>query len=200
MPMAKYIAPAPINLPNREWPSRTITKSPIWTSVDLRDGNQALPNPMNPEQKLEYFQMLCGIGFREIEIGFPSASQEDFDFTRKLIEENLIPENVTIMVLTQCRPHLIERTFEAIKGAQWVIFHAYCATSELHMTHVFKMTRESTLEMIVHAIRKIRALADEMPETDVRLEFSPEEFTDTDPEFALQVCEAVFETWGKATA
>ena len=189
----KYVAPAPVNLSDRKWPSRVITKSPIWTSVDLRDGNQALPNPMNPTQKLKYFQMLCDIGFKEIEIGFPSASQEDFDFTQKLAEEGIVPEDATIMVLTQCRPHLIARTFEAIRGAKRVIFHAYCATSELHMTRVFKMTRESTLEMIVLAIRQIRALAKEMPETDVRLEFSPEEFTDSEFEFALQACEAGFE-------
>ncbi len=188
-----------INLTDRQWPARTIVKSPQWCSVDLRDGNQALPNPLNPEQKLEYFKMLCEIGFKHIEVSFPSASQDDFDFTYGLVEKNLIPDDVFIMVLTQCRPHLIERTFESIQGIKQGIFHAYCAASDLHLQQVFDLTREQTIEMVVAAVKQIREQIEAMPESDIRLEFSPEEYTDTDFEFALALCEAVFETWGQAT-
>ncbi|MDD3276646.1 MAG: 2-isopropylmalate synthase, partial [Kiritimatiellales bacterium] len=183
----------------RQWPSRTLAISPVWCSVDLRDGNQALPNPMDPDQKLEYFQMLCRIGFKEIEAGFPSASQDDFDFFRCLIEENHIPDDVFIMGLTQCRPHLIDRTFEAFKGVKKGIVHAYIATSELHMTKVFGTDQKGTLKSAVEATRRIRELADTMPESDIRYEFSPEEFTDTDLPFCLEMCKAVYDAWGKAT-
>jgi 2-isopropylmalate synthase len=199
MKTPKYKAPASFDMPNRQWPARTLTASPAWCSVDLRDGNQALPNPMDPDQKLEYFQMLCQIGFKEIEAGFPSASQDDFDFFRCLIEENHIPDDVFIMGLTQCRPHLIERTFEALKGVKKGIVHAYIATSELHMTKVFGTDQQGTLKSAVEATRQIRQLADAMPESDIRFEFSPEEFTDTDLPFCLKMCTAVFEAWGKAT-
>ena len=138
--VAKYAQPKPFDYPERQWPSRSITKSPIWASVDLRDGNQALPNPLNPRQKLEYFKLLCQIGFKNIEVAFPSASQDDFDFTRRLIDEDLIPDDVFIMALTQCRDHLIERTFEAINGIRQAIFHAYLATSDLHIRQVFDLT------------------------------------------------------------
>lgn len=195
----KYKAPEMIDLPNRKWPAKTVTQCPQWCSVDLRDGNQALPDPMNPDQKLEYFKLLCDIGFKQIEIAFPSASQDDFDFTRRLIEENLIPDDVFIMGLVQCRPHLIERTFEAFKGARQAIVHAYIAPSELHMSQVFGMTKQQTLETAVASTKQIRELADSMPESDIRYQFSPEEFTDTDLEFSLELCEAVFEAWGKAT-
>ena len=196
----KYIAPPAIDLPDRRWPGRTIEKSPIWCSVDLRDGNQALPNPLEPEQKLEYFNLLSEIGFKQIEVAFPSASQDDFDFTRRLIEEGHIGDDVFIMGLTQCRPHLIERTLEAMRGIGRGIVHAYCATSELHMRQVFALSRRETLEMVTESIRQIRQLADGMGESDLRLEFSPEEFTDTDLDYALEVCEAAFEAWGKASA
>ncbi len=195
----KYAPPAPVSLSERRWPSRTITRAPAWCSVDLRDGNQALPNPMTPAQKLEYFEMLCRIGFKHIEVSFPSASKDDFDFTRRLIEEHRIPDDIFIMVLTQCRPHLIDRTFESLKGIPRAIMHLYCATSELHMSQVFGMTPKQTLKMIVASVRQTRRLCDTAPESDIRLEFSPEEFTDTDPAFALEVCEAVFKAWGKAT-
>lgn len=195
----KYAPPPPVVLENRRWPGKTLTRAPAWCSVDLRDGNQALPNPLHPEQKLEYFRMLCGIGFKEIEIAFPSASQDDFDFTRRLIEEGHIPDDVFIMGLTQCRAHLIERTFEAFAGVRKAIVHAYIATSGLHMRQVFHMTRDETLAAAVRATEQIRALADTMPESDIRYQFSPEEFTDTDPAFALEICEAIFEAWGKAT-
>ena len=195
----KYRIPQAFDMPNRQWPARTLAVSPDWCSVDLRDGNQALPNPMDPDQKLEYFQMLCRIGFKEIEAGFPSASQDDFDFFRCLIEENHIPDDVFIMGLTQCRPHLIDRTFEAFKGVQKGIIHAYIATSELHMTKVLGTGREGTRDSAGGAPRRIRTLADAMPESDIRYEFSPEEFTDTDLPFCLEMCIAVYEAWGRAT-
>ncbi len=199
MSVPKYKIPEMIDLPDRQWPSKSITAAPQWCSVDLRDGNQALPDPMDPEQKFEYFQMLCELGFKHIEIGFPSASQDEFNFFRRLIEEDLIPDDVFIMGLTQSRPHLIERTLEAFKGCKRGIVHAYIAPSDLHMRQVFGMEREQLVEMAVAATTQIRTLADAMPESDLRYEFSPEEFTDTDLDFTLELCEAVFAAWGKAT-
>ena len=199
MKTPKYKIPQAIEMPNRQWPARTLTESPVWCSVDLRDGNQALPNPMTPEQKLEYFQLLCSIGFKQIEAGFPSASQDDFDFFRCLIEDGHIPDDVFIMGLTQCRPHLIDRTFEAFKGVKKGIVHAYIASSDLHMKQVFGMDQQGTLKAAVDATRQIRELANAMPESDIRYEFSPEEFTDTDPQFCLELCKAVYDAWGKAT-
>src|SRR6056297_2636981 len=137
----KYRIPAMVELPDRQWPSKSIAQSPQWCSVDLRDGNQALPDPMNPEQKKEYFQLLCDIGFKQIEVAFPSASKADFDFTHGLVENDLIPDDVFIMGLTQCRPHLIERTFEALKGVKHGIVHAYLAPSDLHRSQVFGLSR-----------------------------------------------------------
>ena len=195
----KYSNPPGIDLPDRRWPARTITSSPQWCSVDLRDGNQALPNPLGPAAKLEYFQMLCRIGFKQIEVAFPSASQDDFEFTRRLIEEGRIPDDVLIMGLTQCRSHLIERTFEALAGIPQAIVHLYCPTSDLHIEQVLHLTREGAKDMVVRSIRQARELSDAAC-GDIRLEFSPEEFTDTSFEFALELCEAVVETWGKATA
>jgi 2-isopropylmalate synthase len=195
----KYPNPAPIDLPDRTWPARQLTTAPQWCSVDLRDGNQALPNPMSPAAKLEYFRLLAGIGFKHIEVAFPSASQDDFDFTRRLIEEDHIPRDVFIMGLTQCRPHLIERTFEAFRGIQRGIVHLYVATSELHMKQVFNLDHKATIDMAVRAVSQARQLADAQGDSDIRLEFSPEEFTDTDIDFAVEVCQAVFEAWGKAT-
>ncbi len=199
MSVPKYKIPEMIDLPDRRWPAKSITHSPQWCSVDLRDGNQALPDPMDPDQKLEYFKMLCDIGFKHIEAGFPSASQEDFDFFRRLIEENHIPDDVFIMGLTQCRPHLIDRTLEAFKGLKRGIVHAYIAPSDLHMMQVFGLDRKTTIERAVASTRQIRELADTMPESDIRYEFSPEEFTDSDLGFSLEICETVFEAWGKAT-
>jgi 2-isopropylmalate synthase len=200
MSVPKYRIPEMIDLPDRQWPTKSIARSPQWCSVDLRDGNQALPDPMDPEQKLEYFQLLCRIGFKQIEVGFPSASQDEFDFFRKLIEEDLIPGDVFIMGLTQSRPHLIERTLEAFKGCKQGIVHAYIAPSDLHMKQVFGMNREQLVETAVAATKQIRELADRMPESDIRYEFSPEEFTDTDVDFSIELCEAVFNAWDKATA
>ena len=199
MTTPKYKIPEMIDLPDRQWPSKSVTTSPMWCSVDMRDGNQALPDPMDPEQKLEYFKMLCDIGFKHIEVGFPSASQDEFDFFRKLIEEDLIPDDVFIMGLTQSRPHLIERTLEAFQGCKRGIVHAYIAPSDLHMKQVFGMERDQLIETAVAATKQIRALADQMPESDIRYEFSPEEFTDTDVDFSVELCEAVFAAWGKAT-
>ncbi|HEY5621120.1 MAG TPA: 2-isopropylmalate synthase [Pontiella sp.] len=199
MSVPKYRIPEMIDLPDRQWPSKSIARSPQWCSVDLRDGNQALPDPMDPDQKLEYFQLLCDIGFKQIEVGFPSASQDEFDFFRKLIEEDLIPDDVFIMGLTQSRPHLIERTLEAFKGCRQGIIHAYIAPSDLHMKQVFGMNREQLIETAVAATKQIRELADQMPESDIRYEFSPEEFTDTDVDFSIELCEAVFNAWGKAS-
>ena len=199
MSVPKYKIPEMIDLPDRQWPTKSITTSPQWCSVDMRDGNQALPDPMDPDQKLEYFKMLCDIGFKHIEVGFPSASKDEFDFFRRLIEEDLIPDDVFIMGLTQCRPHLIERTLEAFKGCKQGIVHAYIAPSELHMAQVFGLDRAQTVERVVAATKQIRALADAMPESDIRYEFSPEEFTDTDLGFGLEICEAVFDAWGKGT-
>ena len=199
MSVPKYRIPEMIDLPDRQWPAKSVTKSPVWCSVDMRDGNQALPDPMDPDQKLEYFKLLCDIGFKHIEIGFPSASADEFNFFRTLIEEDLIPDDVFIMGLTQSRPHLIEKTMEAFKGCKRGIVHAYIAPSDLHMKQVFGMEREQLIETAVAATRQIRELADEMPESDIRYEFSPEEFTDTDVDFSVELCEAVFEAWGKAT-
>ena len=197
--VSKYAPPAPIDLPDRQWPSRTIQASPIWCSVDLRDGNQALPNPLTAAQKLAYFDLLCRIGFKNIEIAFPSASQDDFDFTQRLIYDNHIPEDVFIMTLTQCRDHLIERTFESLKGVKRAIFHIYLASSDLHMRQVFDLTPKALLDTAIQSIKLICKGVDAMPKSDIRLEFSPEEFTDTDLPFALELCEAVYETWGRAT-
>jgi 2-isopropylmalate synthase len=199
MSVPKYRIPDMVDLPDRQWPSKSIVKSPQWCSVDLRDGNQALPDPMDPDQKLEYFKLLCDIGFKQIEVGFPSASQDDFDFFRRLIEEGHIPDDVFIMGLTQCRPHLIERTFEAFKGCKQAIVHAYIAPSDLHMKQVFGMDRPQLVETAATATQQIRALSDAIPDSDIRFEFSPEEFTDTDIDFSVELCEAVFEAWGKAT-
>jgi len=161
----------------------------------LRDGNQALPNPMTPAQKRRYFALLTEIGFKEIEIGFPSASADDFQFTRDLIEQNLIPDDVTISVLTQARKHLITRTFESLKGVKRAILHVYTATSDLHMKYVFGKTAAETRQMALDAVRLIKSEAAKLTGSQIRLEFSPEEFTDTDMDYALDICDAVVEAW-----
>lgn len=196
----KYRYPEPIKIENRQWPDRVISKAPIWTSVDLRDGNQALPVPMNPECKIKYFKMLCDIGFKEIEVSFPSASQDDFDLVRRLIEENLIPDDVRISVLTQARQHLIERTVESLKGVKHAILHMYLATSDLHGQFVFNRSREQVKELAIEGTKMIKeSLKKHGFGNEIAYEFSPEEFTDTDPEFGLEVCKAVKETWGKSS-
>lgn len=184
-----------LNIKEREWPSRLLADNPAWCAVDLRDGNQALPNPMTAKQKREYFKLLTEIGFKEIEIGFPSASDEDFQFCRDLIEENLIPDDVIISVLTQARPHLIERTMEALKGVKRGVVHFYIATSELHMKYVFNLSEESVLSSAIAATRQIKELAARMTDSSIGLEFSPEEFSDTDLGYAIDICKAVVEEW-----
>jgi 2-isopropylmalate synthase len=191
----QYATSFPVSLSDRTWPDKLITKAPIWCSVDLRDGNQALINPMDHKQKLEMFQLLVEIGFKEIEIGFPSAARVEFEFTRSLIEQNLIPDDVTPQVLTQARPHLIKKTFEAINGARRAIVHVYNSTSELQRRVVFRADKGAIKEIAVNAVRQIKELA-EKTETEIVLEYSPESFTGTEIEYALEVCNAVTECWG----
>jgi len=191
MPISKYRAFEPITLPDRQWPSRTIVKAPIWCSVDLRDGNQALVEPMGADRKNRMFDLLIGMGFKEIEVAFPSASQTDFDFVRSIIESGRIPDDVAIQVLTQCRPELIERTFEAVKGAKKVILHFYNSTSTLQREVVFRSDRAGVRNLAVTAAKQIKQLADAAPLTDFMFEYSPESFTGTELDFALDVCEAV---------
>ena len=199
MSIKKYRQPKPIDLKDRTWPDKIILKSPKWCSVDLRDGNQALPDPMNPEKKLEYFKLLCSMGFKEIEVGFPSASQDEYDFIRLLIEGNHIPEDVYIMGLTQMRPHLIEKTVEAFKGCKKGIIHAYIAPSELHMKQVFNLTADELVSTAVESTKLIRQLVEKLCNSDIRYEFSPEEFTDTSLDFSIKLCNEVFNAWEKAT-
>jgi 2-isopropylmalate synthase len=191
MPVSKYRAYQPIALPDRQWPSRVIDRAPVWCSVDLRDGNQALIEPMGIERKNRMFRLLAEMGFKEIEVAFPSASQTDFDFVRSIIEGGAIPDGVAIQVLTQCRPELIARTFEAVKGAKRAIVHFYNSTSTLQREVVFRTDRVGVTEIAVAAAKQVRALADATPETDFQFEYSPESFTGTELEFALEICEAV---------
>ena len=195
----KYRPPAPIPIRNRQWPDRMITHAPIWTSVDLRDGNQSLPVPMSPEVKRRFFAMLCQIGFKEIEVGFPSASQDDFDFVRELIERDLIPDDVRISVLTQAREHLIRRTVEALRGVKRAVVHCYVATSDLHGRFVFGRDRAEVEQLAVDGTRMVHDMLAEAGMLDrVGYEFSPEEFTDSDLDFVIGLCKKVKETWGKS--
>jgi 2-isopropylmalate synthase len=195
-PATKYRAFPAINLPDRQWPNNTITRPPIWMSTDLRDGNQALFEPMNAERKMQMFNLLCSIGVKEIEVAFPSASQTDFDFVRSLIEQNHIPADVTIEVLTQAREHLIRRTFESLYGAKRAIVHIYNATAKPWREVVFGMSKDEVVTMAVDAIQLAKELAAAHPETEWILEYSPETFSATELDFAKQVCDAVTETWG----
>ena len=195
-PSTKYAAFPPVKLDNRQWPGRTITASPIWMSTDLRDGNQALFEPMNGERKMRMFKTLCEAGFKEIEVAFPSASQTDFDFVRKLIEEKHIPDDVTIEVLAPAREALIRRTIESLAGARRAIVHIYNATSKPFREIVFGMSKAEVVNMAVTAVKLVRELTDERPETEWVLEYSPENFTATELDFALEVCNAVSEAWG----
>ncbi|MBR4075401.1 MAG: 2-isopropylmalate synthase, partial [Lentisphaeria bacterium] len=195
----KYVRPERIPLDKREWIDRELTQAPTWCSVDLRDGNQALPLPMNPEKKLEYFKLLCDVGFKEIEVSFPSASQDDFNFVRRLIEGKLIPEGVRISVLTQARENLIKRTVEALKGQDNTILHLYVATSDLHSKIVFGKTHDEVVKMAVDGTKLvIKYLKEAGLWGKVAYEFSPEEFTDTDLDFCVELCKAVKEAWGPA--
>ncbi len=192
----KYRPFPPVRLTDRTWPDQTIAQAPVWMSTDLRDGNQALFEPMNAAQKLGMFRMLCEIGFKEIEVAFPAASQTDFDFVRTLIEGGHIPDDVTIEVLTQARPALIERTIEALAGAKRAIVHVYTATSPVFRDTVFAMQKEDVVTMAVDAVRQIRTLCAARPETDWTLEYSPETFSATELEFARDICDAVTAAWG----
>jgi 2-isopropylmalate synthase len=194
-PSDKYRPFAPINLPDRTWPSRTLTAPPMWCSVDLRDGNQALIEPMDSARKMRMFTQLLKIGFKEIEIGFPAASQTDFNFTREIIEGGLIPEDVTVQVLTQARADLITRTFESLRGARRAIVHLYNSTSTLQRRVVFKLDRAGIVDIAVKGAELIRKLADERPETDWIFQYSPESFTGTELDFAVEICDAVTAVW-----
>ena len=195
----KYIPFTPVNLPDRQWPSKTITKAPFWCSVDLRDGNQALIDPMNLEEKLEMFQMLVDIGIKEIEVGFPSASETEYEILRTLIEGNYIPDDVTVQVLVQSREHLIKKTFEAVKGAKNVIIHFYNSTSTLQRKVVFKKDMDGIIDIAVNGAKLIKKLSDELMETSdihIRYEYSPESFSGTEPDYAVEICERVLEELG----
>jgi 2-isopropylmalate synthase len=194
-PITKYRPWGTIDLPDRQWPGKVIDRVPIWCSVDLRDGNQALPIPMGVEQKLELFDLLAKIGFKEIEVGFPSAAQTEFDFARKLIDEDRVPEGVALQVLTQAREHLIRRTFESLKGAKKAIVHVYNSTSPLQRRVTFGMSKEQIKQIAVDGVKLVRNLLPELEGTEVRLEYSPESFSDTEVDYALEVCEAVMEAW-----
>jgi 2-isopropylmalate synthase len=193
MPFEKYRAYQPVPITDRQWPSRTIVKAPTWCAVDLRDGNQALIDPMDPERKRRMFDALVDMGFKEIEVGFPSASQPDFDFMRMLIEDDLVPDDVTIQVLVQCRAELIEKTYESLRGAKNVILHFYNSTSELQRRVVFGLEKEGITEIAVNAARLCRKLEDRIPGTDIRYEYSPESFTGTEVDYAIEICAAVME-------
>ncbi|BBK35092.1 2-isopropylmalate synthase [Allostella sp. ATCC 35155] len=187
----KYVPFKPVDLPDRRWPSAVITKPPIWCSVDLRDGNQALIEPMDADRKTRMFKLLVELGFKEIEVGFPAASDTDFSFVRQLIEERMIPDDVTIQVLTQSRAELIERTFESLKGARQAIVHLYNSTSTLQRRVVFGQDEAGITEIAVRGARLVKKLADERPETRWIFEYSPESFTGTELEYARDICGAV---------
>ena len=196
-PVTKYQPLPKVDLPNRQWPDRTLSAAPIWCSVDLRDGNQALAQPMSVEEKIEYFDMLVGIGFKEIEIGFPSASQIEFDFCRRLIEENRIPDDVSIQILCQCREDLILRSLEALTGAKNIIFHLYNSTSPHQREYVFQATRSDIIRIATHAVSFLKKSMNPLVVggSRIRLEYSPESFTSTELDFALEICEAVTDAW-----
>ncbi|GEA81161.1 2-isopropylmalate synthase [Cellulomonas uda] len=184
-----------VDLPDRTWPDARITKAPRWCAVDLRDGNQALIEPMNPARKLEMFELLVDMGYKEIEVGFPAASQTDFDFVRMLIEENRIPDDVVIQVLTQSREHLIERTYEAIAGAKQAIVHLYNSTSTLQRDVVFRSDEDGIVDIAVSGARFCKKYEELVPDTEVYYEYSPESYTGTELEFAVRICNAVLEEW-----
>ena len=196
-PVTKYRPFPPVHLPDRQWPNRTLQNAPIWCSVDLRDGNQALAQPMSVTEKLEYFQMLVGIGFKEIEVGFPSASQIEFDFCRKLIEGGHIPDDVSIQILCQCREELITRSLEALSGAKNIIFHLYNSTSPKQREYVFRATREEIVKIATDGVSFLKKSMQPLVDAGsrIRLEYSPESFTSTELEFSLEVCEAVTAIW-----
>ena len=196
MDYTKYRRFPTVPIQNRQWPSRQIEKAPIWCSVDMRDGNQALEIPMNLSQKLKFFQFLVDMGFKEIEIGFPAASDTEFDFTRYLIDNRLIPDDVAIQVLTQSREHIIRRTFEALRGAPRAVVHLYNSTSTLQRDVVFQFGQKECIDLAVSGARMIKEhLANDTSDTEWILEYSPESFSGTEPEFAVEICDAVLDIW-----
>ncbi|MEO7378024.1 MAG: 2-isopropylmalate synthase [Nakamurella sp.] len=196
MPVAKYLPfqdQIAVDLPDRTWPTKVLEAAPRWCAVDLRDGNQALIDPMSPDRKKRMFELLVRMGYKEIEVGFPSASQADFDFVRMLIEDDMIPADVTIQVLTQCRDHLVERTFDAIRGAKQAIVHFYNATSVLQRRVVFGLDQDGIVDIALQAARLCRKLEETIPDTVVYYEYSPESYTGTELEFAVRICNEVAE-------
>ncbi len=185
----------PVDLPNRQWPSRVIEKAPVWCSVDLRDGNQALEKPMNLDQKIKFFRYLVEIGFKEIEVGFPAASDTEFNFCRTLIEQNLIPDDVTIQVLTQAREHIIRRTFEALEGIPRAIVHLYNSTSTLQRDVVFNMSKEEITKLATDGAELVDRLAEEYGKDRFLFEYSPESFSGTEMDYAVDICNAVLDVW-----
>jgi 2-isopropylmalate synthase len=195
MPIRKYRAFPAVALPDRRWPTQVIDRSPRWCSVDLRDGNQALVAPMGPDRKRRMFNLLVKLGFKEIEVGFPAASETDFAFVRELVEHRLVPDDVTIQVLTQARPEQIERSFEAIRGARRAIMHLYNSTSTLQRRVVFGLDKPGIVDIAVSGAKLIRNLAAAMPESEIVYQYSPESFTGTELDFAVEICEAVMDVW-----
>jgi 2-isopropylmalate synthase len=193
MPFERYRPYQPVPLSDRTWPSATITRAPRWCAVDLRDGNQALIDPMDIERKRRMFATLVQMGFKEIEVGFPSASKPDFDFVRALVEEDLVPDDVTIQVLVQCRPELIERTYESIAGARAAIVHFYNSTSVLQRRVVFGLDKDGITDMAVNAAKLCRKLEATVPGTEIRYEYSPESFTGTEIDYSVEICSAVMD-------
>ena len=193
MPFEKYVPMKPLVLTDRTWVNKTLTKAPLWCSVDLRDGNQALIDPMDPERKRRMFDTVVKMGFKEIEVGFPSASQPDYDFVRLLIEEDLIPDDVTIQVLVQCRQELIERTYECLQGVPRAIVHFYNSTSVLQRRVVFNQDKQGIIDIAVHAATLCKELESTLVGSEIRYEYSPESFTGTEPEYAIEICEAVMD-------
>lgn len=193
MKHTKYKPYETVKLENREWPNKSIEKAPIWCSVDLRDGNQALPIPMGIEQKLKYFKLLVDMGYKEIEVGFPSASETEYNFVRRLIEDNHIPDDVTIQVLVQSRQHLIEKTFESLKGAKNAIVHFYNSTSIQQRNIVFKKSKSEIVDIAVNAAKLMLEYEKNYPETNFRYQYSPESFPGTEIDYALEICEAVID-------
>ncbi|WP_030903938.1 2-isopropylmalate synthase [Streptosporangium amethystogenes] len=195
MPFKRYESFAPIRLTDRTWPDKVIERAPRWCAVDLRDGNQALIDPMDAHRKLKMFELLVKMGYKEIEVGFPAASQTDFDFVRQIIEEGLVPDDVVIQVLTQARPELIERTFESVRGAKQAIIHLYNSTSTLQRRVVFGQDREGITAIAVEGAKLCKKLAAEMDDTEIYFQYSPESFTGTELEYAVEVCDAVNDVW-----
>ena len=194
-PISKYRTYPVIDLPHRQWPNRVIDSAPIWCSVDLRDGNQALAIPMSVEEKVEMFQSLVKIGFKEIEVGFPSASETEFAFLRRLVSDSLIPDDVHIQVLVQCRDHLIKRTFESLEGVKNAIVHIYNSTNPLQRRVVFDKDKAAIRQIAVDGVQLVKEMVATVPDTNIRLEYSPESFSDTELEFSLECCEAVANVW-----